>query len=137
MSRSGDLPAGLSGTARPPYVVTVAACPRLAELRDDLGTDRVLVAGETEVDLSWALDALADRALVRVLAEGGPRLLGDLIAAGLVDELCLSTSPQLVGGPAVRPVHLDAWIDPVLTARPSHLLHHDGMLLGRWTLDAR
>ncbi|HEY0215567.1 MAG TPA: dihydrofolate reductase family protein [Cellulomonas sp.] len=137
VSRSGDLPAGLSGTARPPYVVTVAACPRLAELRDDLGTDRVLVAGETEVDLSWALDALADRALVRVLAEGGPRLLGDLIAAGLVDELCLSTSPQLVGGPAVRPVHLDAWIDPVLTARPSHLLHHDGMLLGRWTLDAR
>jgi riboflavin biosynthesis pyrimidine reductase len=133
---SGDLPDGLHGTDRPPYVVTAASCPRLAELRAEIGEERVLVAGDRTVDLAVALDALAERGLTRVLAEGGPRLLSDLLHAGLVDELCLSTSPLVVAGPALRPVHGAAWLDPVQRAAPAHLLHHDGMLLGRWTLTA-
>jgi len=36
------------------------------------------------------------------LAEGGPTLNAQLAAAGLLDELCLSLSPRLVGGPARR-----------------------------------
>lgn len=130
---SGALPAGLRGTARPPYVLTVAANPRLAGLRAELGEDRVLVTGDQEVDLGAALDALAARGLTRVLAEGGPRLLTDLVAAGLVDELCLTTSPLLVAGPGLRAVQGPEWLDPQ-PARPAHLLHHDGMLLGRWVL---
>jgi len=35
-----------------------------------------------------------------VLCEGGPRLLGDLVRAGLVDELHLVIAPKLAGGPA-------------------------------------
>lgn len=132
---SGELPEGLRGTDRPPYVVTVAANPRLAELRAELGDGRVLVAGDRDVDLAAALGALADRGLTRVLAEGGPRLLTDLVRAGLVDELCLTTSPLLVAGPGLRAVQGPEWLDP-LPARPAHLLHHDGMLLGRWVLDA-
>jgi riboflavin biosynthesis pyrimidine reductase len=132
---SGDLPAGLRGTQRPPIVITAASCPRLAELRAEIGAERVVVAGTETVDLAAALDALADRGLSRVLAEGGPRLLSDLLHAGLVDELCLSTSPLLVAGPALRPVHAAGWLDPALRATPGHLLHADGMLLGRWVLD--
>jgi 5-amino-6-(5-phosphoribosylamino)uracil reductase len=37
-----------------------------------------------------------------VLAEGGPSLNGQLTAAGLLDELCLTLSPLLVGGEAKR-----------------------------------
>jgi 5-amino-6-(5-phosphoribosylamino)uracil reductase len=37
-----------------------------------------------------------------VLAEGGPSLNGQLVAAGLLDELCLTLSPMLVGGDAKR-----------------------------------
>jgi len=36
------------------------------------------------------------------VAEGGPSLNAQLAAAGLLDELCLSLSPRLVGGPAKR-----------------------------------
>lgn len=133
VTASGTLPEGLRGTDRPPFVVTVAANPRLADLRTELGADRVLVAGELDVELAAALDALADRGLTRVLAEGGPRLLTDLVRADLVDELCLTTSPLVVGGPGLRAVGGGDWLDP-RRARPAHLLHHDGMLLGRWAL---
>jgi riboflavin biosynthesis pyrimidine reductase len=53
-------------------------------------------------DLPVALDLLALRGARSVLAEGAPSLNGQLAAAGLVDELCLTVSPQLVGGEARR-----------------------------------
>jgi riboflavin biosynthesis pyrimidine reductase len=62
----------------------------------------VIVAGDEAVDLAAAVAALRDRGLSRVLCEGGPHLFGDLFAAGLVDELCLSLSPTLAGPGASR-----------------------------------
>jgi riboflavin biosynthesis pyrimidine reductase len=62
----------------------------------------VIVAGEQTVDLAAAVRELAARGLGRVLCEGGPHLFGDLAAAGLVDELCLSLSPTLAGPGAAR-----------------------------------
>ena len=44
-----------------------------------------------------------------MLAEGGPRLLAQLVDADLVDELCLTVEPQLVGGPVGRVTHLPTW----------------------------
>ena len=38
------------------------------------------------------------RGATQLLCEGGPHLFGALIAADLVDELCLTVSPLLVGG---------------------------------------
>jgi riboflavin biosynthesis pyrimidine reductase len=61
-----------------------------------------VVAGDRDVDLAVALDALGGRGHRAVLAEGGPTLNAQLAAAGLLDELCLSLSPRLVGGPAKR-----------------------------------
>ena len=37
--------------------------------------------------------------ILRVLCEGGGILAGELIQAGLVDELCVFLSPMLIGGP--------------------------------------
>jgi riboflavin biosynthesis pyrimidine reductase len=133
---SGELPPGLRGTDRPPYVVTSRACPVLDVLRAEVGPDRVVVAGGATVDLPAALAALAQRGLTRVLAEGGPRLLTDLAQAGLVDELCLTSSPLVVAGPGLRAMQSPDWLTPV-PARAAHLLHHDGMLLGRWLLGDR
>jgi riboflavin biosynthesis pyrimidine reductase len=62
----------------------------------------VIVAGEETVDLGEARRALEDRDMGRVLCEGGPHLLADLAAAGLLDELCLSLSPTLAGPGASR-----------------------------------
>ena len=46
------------------------------------------------------LAALRTAGFHSVVVEGGPSLAGQLIDAGLVDELCLSTSPKL-GGTAI------------------------------------
>lgn len=65
---------------------------RTAEVAD------VVVAGTDDVDLVAAVAALRARGLARIHAEGGPTLLGDLAARGLLDELLLTVSPLLAGG---------------------------------------
>ena len=58
----------------------------------------VVVAGDDErVEEDAILAALAARDLDLVVCEGGPRLLGGLVGAGLVDELFLTIAPQIAG----------------------------------------
>lgn len=134
ISGTGNLPPALLDSAACPLIVTTRDRPGLGELRERIGGDRVVVAGDARVDLERALAELADRGLARVLTEGGPRVLGDLLAAGLVDDLCLTWCPLVVGGPARRVVDRADWLTPALAARPAHLLHSDAVLLGRWLL---
>ncbi len=84
-----------------PLVVTVAGAPpdrlaRAGEVAD------VIIAGAEGVDLPRALRLLGERGAGSVLCEGGPSLNGGLAAAGLVDELCLTLAPLLVGGDSRR-----------------------------------
>ena len=134
VSRSGDLPAHLLDGDRPPFVVTVTDRPDLDALRRRVGADRVVATGPGDVDLGAAVAALAARGRPRVLTEVGGRLLEELLAAGVVDDLCLTLTSDLVGGPARRMVTQDDWFAPPLTARPAHLLHGGGVLLGRWLI---
>jgi riboflavin biosynthesis pyrimidine reductase len=100
VSRSLDLDTTGSLFATPGYrptVVTVAAAPpgprkELAARAD------VLEVGGTDVDLDAAVTELTSRCGPLMLVEGGPTLNGQLIDAGLVDELCLTTTPLVVGG---------------------------------------
>jgi riboflavin biosynthesis pyrimidine reductase len=87
----------------------------------------VIVAGEESVDLGRALDALAERGLGRVLCEGGPHLLGDVNAAGLLDELCVSLGPTLAGPGASRIIAGQHSAARPLTA--AHVLADDGGFL--------
>jgi len=92
----------------------------------------VIVAGDDVVDLAAARAALEDRGLGRVLCEGGPHLFGDLAAAGLVDELCLSLSPTLAGPGSARIIdgtRLDAARSLALT---QVLAADDGFLFCRY-----
>ena len=84
-----------------PLVITVAEAPAL-ERKKAAGLADLIIAGERDVDLAAALRALAERGCARVLAEGGPTLNGQLAAAGLLDELCLTLSPLLAGGDAKK-----------------------------------
>jgi riboflavin biosynthesis pyrimidine reductase len=54
------------------------------------------------VDNAAMLAALAERGLRRILTEGGPALLDSFIVSDLLDELCLTIAPFLVGGTAPR-----------------------------------
>jgi riboflavin biosynthesis pyrimidine reductase len=135
VTATGDLPDSLLHSDRPPLVLTTASAPALDAVQARLGPDRVVVADggvPGTVDPRAVVAALADRGLVHVLAEGGPTLLAQLVDADLVDELCLTWSPQLVGGPAGRVTHLPAWFAPPRALTLAHLLHADGVLLGRW-----
>jgi riboflavin biosynthesis pyrimidine reductase len=62
----------------------------------------VIVCGEERLDPHAMLACLAQRGLRQVLCEGGPHLLGTLIEADCLDELCLTLSPVLENGRAGR-----------------------------------
>jgi riboflavin biosynthesis pyrimidine reductase len=92
----------LTDTSVPPIMITAESSPLpWRKEMADAGAD-VVVAGDERVDVGLALSALGDRGLLRVNCEGGPTLFADLIAAGLVDQLCLTVSPLLTGAGAVR-----------------------------------
>jgi riboflavin biosynthesis pyrimidine reductase len=78
----------------------------------------VVAVGAGRVDLPAALAGLHARGATQVLCEGGPRLLGAMIADDLVDELCLTVSPLLAGGDAGRMA-----AGPPGPARPMALRH--------------
>ena len=77
------------------------------------------------------LAALRERGAKIVLAEGGPSFNGQLADACLIDELCLTVSPQLIGGLSPRIVHgaCTALAQNLTLVR---LLEHNGTLFARY-----
>jgi riboflavin biosynthesis pyrimidine reductase len=115
-----------------PLVITVGraepdAISRAAEVAD------VIIAGETRVDLAAALTALHQRGYANVLTEGGPILIGEFIAAGLLDELCLTVAPKLVSGDTVRIVN-GMGLDTPAEVELCHVMVADGYLFLRYRM---
>ncbi|MET9513758.1 pyrimidine reductase family protein [Streptomyces sp. NPDC002994] len=87
----------------PTLVLTGATAP-LDGIRAarEAGAEVLIVGDGAVVEPPRAVEALAERGLTRLLTEGGPRLLAQFIAAGVLDELCLTVSPMLTAGRAQR-----------------------------------
>jgi riboflavin biosynthesis pyrimidine reductase len=70
-----------------------------ARLRGRLPTAATILAlgAEAPIDPVAVVEALRRRGHELILSEGGPIAFGALVAAGLVDELFLTTSPLLAG----------------------------------------
>jgi riboflavin biosynthesis pyrimidine reductase len=96
----------------------------------------VAVCGDTAVDLASALQALVERGLTRVLCEGGPHMLDQLVTAGRLDELCLSLSPVIAGPERLRIIGGPALDEPA-RLELAHVLAADGMLFLRYQVDRR
>jgi riboflavin biosynthesis pyrimidine reductase len=137
-SRTLDL--DLSGplfTDTPPdartIVITCASSP--ADLRAEAAkVADVIVAGTENIDLAQALETMAARGLGRVLCEGGPHLLGQVAAGGLLDELSLTIGPTLAGPGAGRII-----AGPEFAARPmtlAQVLAEDGSLFCRYLAES-
>jgi riboflavin biosynthesis pyrimidine reductase len=136
VSRTGNLPLQL---AAPPdfddagevlLATSTGAEDRAVEAaREALGEGNVLVLGEDDVDVPALLEHLSGRGLRRMLTEGGPHLLRDMVAAGVLDELCLTVVPHLLAGAHPRILSGDP-LGGCLS--PQLLLESDGTLLGRW-----
>jgi riboflavin biosynthesis pyrimidine reductase len=87
----------------PTLIVTGAKAPHAGlAAAAEAGAEVVIAGDEAGADLRWVKRELARRGLTRQLTEGGPRLLGQLVTAGVVDELCLTTSPRIAVGTAPR-----------------------------------
>jgi riboflavin biosynthesis pyrimidine reductase len=114
----------------PTITITVADAPtdRLAAARK---AGEVIIAGEGRVDLPFALDALAETGRGRLLCEGGPHLLAAIARAGYLDELCLTLSPQLWAGDAMR-ILAGVELDPPVPMTLHALLVEDGFLFARY-----
>ncbi|WP_244930131.1 dihydrofolate reductase family protein [Nocardioides sp. W7] len=130
VSRRAEVPPLLRGAA--PGRVLLATCASsegIAAARELLGDEHVLVCGQHRVDLRLLRGRLVARGWSSLLAEGGPHLLRDLLDQGVVDELCATIVPRLVGGehPGIT-VGPPVDVPLVLTS----LLEADGTLLGRW-----
>jgi riboflavin biosynthesis pyrimidine reductase len=113
-----------------PIVLTVDGAP-LENLRRAAEVADVAVVGSEGVDFERALDELGAHGHRHVLAEGGPTLNGELARAGVIDELCLTLSPQMAAGATKRII-----VTPDLpTPRPLELrsvLEDDGYLFLRY-----
>ena len=84
-----------------PIVFTVSSASESERTRAAQVAD-VIVAGEDDVALDYAVRELGASGAKSVLAEGGPTLNGQLARAGLLDELCVTLSPLLASGDAKR-----------------------------------
>nr|WP_072482361.1 pyrimidine reductase family protein [Amycolatopsis australiensis] len=134
VTRTADLdPASrlFTETAVPPIVVTTETA-RTAPL--EAAGAEILRAGRDDVDVARALDLLAAKGLRRVDCEGGPRLFAQLVAADLVDQLCLTVAPLLVAGTADR---IATGASPAVPRRLAlaSILVEDGFTLLRYRRD--
>jgi len=114
-----------SGDVKPIVFTTTDSDPERRSALD--AVSEVIPVGTGTVDLRAALAHLRGV----VVCEGGPTLNGQLVAAGLVDELCLSVAPLLVSGASERMAHGDPPAVPV-SLQLARVLEADGLLLLRY-----
>jgi len=94
-----------SGELRPDHPALEAAAVMTTSAGARTIAERGIRAGEVidlgeveEPDPKAVIDALRERGHQRILAEGGPSLMGSMLEAAIVDQLFLTISPKLVGG---------------------------------------
>lgn len=116
----------------PTLVLTgAAAAPDRVAAAEKAGA-RVVIAGDgVGVDPARAVHELAGLGHTRLLTEGGPRLLGQFVTAGVLDELCLTVSPMLTAGDAQRIAGGPSAEVPRRFALAS-LLEEEGFLFSRY-----
>jgi len=116
----------------PPLVLCPAATVETA--RAVLPSAKIVVVPDHAGRMS-AIDivsALRSRGLRRIVCEGGPSLAAQMLDSGLVDELCLSTSP--IAGGVLLPVFGSAEISSHRLELAQLLVDDTSTLYARWRI---
>ena len=120
-------------------VLTSTAGADLLEGRLPRASTIVALGGSSTIVAEAIVGALHDRGHRRVLCEAGPHTFGGLLAAGVVDELFLTTSPLLVGdgepGSRFRLVEAADLAGAAAQARLVSLRRHGSHLFHRYVLE--
>lgn len=130
VSRSGKVPPTLVDSEPGKLLLaTTAHAEGLEKAREQIGEEHVLVLGSHRVDLAALRQNLVDRGWTRILSEGGPHLLRDLLDQGCADEVCITTVPRMIGGGNPR-ISDGPPIDAHLALHS--MVESDGTLMARW-----
>jgi riboflavin biosynthesis pyrimidine reductase len=128
ISRTCELPSRLvSDPSQPALLVT---CADSAARHDGTSDQRcgVLVAGEDSVDVALAVALLRTHGLTRVLCEGGPTLLDELVDADIVVEVCVTLAPKLAASQPVGRRRQPSRLALPAALRLQHALVYDDYL---------
>ena len=135
VTRSGDLSGHrIAGPVEPGRLFVV--CPAYAaERAASLAGAEIIVVDSDDGSLTprAILDALHAHGLTSIVCEGGPNLAAQFAQAGLLDEVCLSTSPSL-GGPSL-PL-LGSELAPIALDLSSLMIDEASGLYARWAVRA-
>jgi riboflavin-specific deaminase-like protein len=100
LTATGDLDPQARFFAPGALRLVYCAAPALTSARTRLGDSAVLIDAGDPLSVDFILADLAERGVARALVEGGARVLGEFLAAGLADELNLAVAPFFVADPA-------------------------------------
>lgn len=121
LTRTGDLDPSARFFTGPGTPVVYCASPAAAAARAGFGDAAVVVdAGDPPSLRAIFGDLYSERSVATVLVEGGSRVLRDVLAEDLADELRLAVAPFFVGDPAAPRFGLPARY-PHTQARPMTL----------------
>ena len=96
LTATGDLDPRASFFAPGALRLVYCATPAIGRARERLGDSAVLIDAGDPLSLDLVLMDLAERGVLRVLVEGGARVLGEFLARDLADELNLAVAPFFV-----------------------------------------
>lgn len=120
----------LTDTLVPPIILTTSSASSRSKANLKAAGATVLELGDNNIESEAIIEALADLGLHQIICEGGPTLAGQLAADHILDELCLTTVPMILGGPAGRVTHGRLASLPV---QCHHIIvDQDGAQIARW-----
>lgn len=102
VTTSGDLTGHqITGTVEPGRLIVLCPDAAVGRVRETLGgaAAEILVVADSGGRLSMGdiLESVRSLGCDSIVCEGGPHLAAQFVEAGLVDEVCLSTSPTIGG----------------------------------------
>jgi len=131
LTRSGDLEGHRLDDTDPGRLIVLGPAEALVRAGATLPHAELIEVGSgSAADAILALRNAGHRSLV---CEGGPGLAGQLVRSGLVDELCLTTSPRLTTG-RLAPFTGELPETPLELAQL--IVGDDGCLFARWIIRA-
>jgi 5-amino-6-(5-phosphoribosylamino)uracil reductase len=137
LTATGDLDPGARFFAPGALRLVYCATPAVSLARARLGEAAVVIDAGAPVSVDVVLSDLAERSVVRLLVEGGARVLGQFLGREVSDELHLAVAPFLVAQPGAPRLDLDLPANPHCPASPMTLAEVrrlDGMVLHRYLL---
>jgi riboflavin biosynthesis pyrimidine reductase len=132
VSRTGALPDRLFEDAeQKPILVTSARAAKQHNLSEDKRWT-LLVAGDDTVDMSDVVTQLQAQGMPRILCEGGPTLLDELVDADAVAEICVTLAPKLASSQPVGSRAQASSLRVPIGMRLGHALVHEDFLFLRY-----